>query len=113
MGVVKLHPHTPAEYADAVARRLIALLRESRDPEGEMCGVLLRLEEAGLWNGSTDPKAFGHGAQRFFGFAHNVIAENLDLREALSSMSLEFHPQSCETIGDLVSYLLPAAGGLE
>lgn len=106
MKVIPLYPRNMDEKLDRIARRLMILLRTSDDPEREMSNALGYLEEHGLWNGSMDPAHVDLGRPRFFGFARNLINENLLLREVLEMCEREFEPIYCETVEELLTELV-------
>jgi len=113
MSVIPLFPRTIDQRLDRIAKRLFVLLREEKYPQSAMSAVLDRLEENDLWHGSMDARNVDRGYPPFFGFVQNAIVENLSLREAVGSMHREFEPIYCETIGDLISNLLPSDGHLD
>lgn len=60
-----------------------------------------------------DARRVDRGSPQCFGFVENVIVQNFAIREALNLSRLEFEPIYCETIGDLISHLLPSDGHLD
>lgn len=97
----------PLSLQDRAAHRLAVLLRDSTDRKGEMAEAVSRLADAGLWEGILPPNPTPDQ------FATAIILNNPLMRENLMNQRLEWSPQGQETVGDLISCLMPASGGLD
>lgn len=94
------------QRVDAIADRIEALLSQSNDQYSEMKEASSDLLQAGLLNFSvsdrTKPAEFAE-----------ALRDNPLIYEAVQDMTVDFHPQLSETVGDLVSHLLLTRGSLD
>ena len=91
---------------ERIADRMAQLLGEEPDLDEARSEVLHRMEAAGVYDGPMD--LTGSPSQ----FATKVIEFNPHLRAAVSRLH-DFNPYRIETLGELVSLLLPSQGELE
>jgi hypothetical protein len=93
--------HSLLPLRSQIAARLLMLLRQSSDPEWEMNQAWTRLAEADLMQ-ANPPLPLQPAS-----FVRVAIADNPDLQSRLETMERMFDPQASETVGDLISNLLP------
>lgn len=99
----------PTRLAEKVELHLAHLLSESPNPRAEASEMAERLEEAGLFDSYLPPKASPAL------LAKVLIGKNPLMVDRLlpENQRREWSPRDCETVGDLVSNLLPAGPSLD
>jgi len=95
------------QLLSSLASRLQKLIAESENPHQEMERASLRLLEYDLLNWTPGPKTTP------FQFAMTAIEENPLMFDHIGMIEYEILPEHLESVDELISAILPGAGGLD
>lgn len=95
-------PTVRTKLLEMLADRLVELLKEADDPLAEMKDAARRLFEADLSDFQPDAKTTPQE------FAATVIEDNPALRSLVPHLRRPERPELIESVGELISLLLPA-----
>jgi hypothetical protein len=94
---------TPEELLlSKVATRLVQLLEASKNQRADRAEAVAMLEDRDLYQGGAlNPNLSP------FQFAGALIEDDLQLQSSVGYLRHSFDPKASETVGDLISHLLP------
>jgi hypothetical protein len=94
-------------FIETLTGRLARLIAQSENPHQEMENTSLRLLEHDLMNWTPGPETTP------MQFALTAIEENPLMPDHLRTLEHELRPELMESVDELISAILPAAGNLE